>query len=283
MRVSTIAFRALFAILSLSLAGGSSAWAIPLTVDGSVADWGFTVADNNGSTFVPAKGLNLVGLFVEDQNDKAGEFASVGPGLGGQNYDSEAFAAALQGGNLYLVIVTGQRPDDGFKDFAPGDIRVNTTTGSYGIEMGGGPGGGPGGVLNNGAPGSTYTLDGNGLTTTHTPAAPDHTVGSVWLNPTWINAPQFPWLQPQMTGGTRVWDALSVYTRDTVTAQHAIIEVGLPLSVFDGTIKSISWYPSCGNDELLISHLPVPEPSSALLAVMGAASGTIAIWKRRRA
>lgn len=276
MRLATIAFTVSVATLA-SLAGGSSALAVPLVVDGNATDWGFTVADNNGSTFVPAKGLNLLNLMVEDADDNAGDEGYNGPSKGGQNYDAEALAAATQAGNLFIVIVTGQRPDNGLTRYAPGDIRIDTSDGFYGVEVGGGAGGGPGGALTEGSPGSTYQIDGDGFAvgTVFTPA--HQTTGSIWLNPNFISFQQL-----RITGGgTHVGDADYIYTRDTVTTQHAVIELSIPLSIFEGrTIKAISWDPACRNDELKISHLHVPEPPSIVLLAL--AGGWLMVRGRRR-
>jgi len=67
-------------LLSASLVHGST-----LVVDGSAADWGFSVADNDASTFVADGGINLVAMMVEDSSDLAGDGGVVGPDEGGQN------------------------------------------------------------------------------------------------------------------------------------------------------------------------------------------------------
>ncbi len=262
----------------------SAAQGATLTVDGDASDWGFSVADNNASTFVPDGGLNLVGLFVEDSDDLAGDGGFVGPNHGGQNYDGEVLAAAVQGSDLFLVIVSGQRPDNGLARFGPGDLRIVTSGGDYGVEIGGGVGGGAGTMLSEGDAGSTYTLNSNGYTISHAAADAAQTVGSVWLNPTWIPDPIAPPTdtQFQIGGGTHVGDATYRFTRDTATTQHSIIEMSIPLSLFSGeTITNISWHPSCGNDELAVSTMVVPEPGTWALATL-AAVALVPLARRRR-
>jgi hypothetical protein len=113
-----------------------SAHAGMLAVDGNPADWGFTVADNNGSKFVPAAGLTLLGIDVHDHNDLSRLSAPLDVYNGGQKFDAECLAAAVQGGSVYIFISTGQRPDNGFANYAPGDIVIGTSGGTYAIGSG---------------------------------------------------------------------------------------------------------------------------------------------------
>ena len=103
----------LVAVCALGLVG-NQAGAGTLTVDGNLSDWGFHVADNNGSTFVPAAGIGLIGIQVHDHNDNGGLNAPLDVYSGGQKFDAEMLAAAVQGGKLFIAISTGQRPDNGF-------------------------------------------------------------------------------------------------------------------------------------------------------------------------
>jgi hypothetical protein len=267
-----------------SLLCGALAAAAPLTIDGSAADWGFSVADNNGSTWVPAGGIGLVAMMLEDSDDLASDGGVVGPNSGGQNYDAEVLAAAVQGSDLFIVIVSGQRPDNGLARFGPGDLQIMTNAAGYGVEIGGGAGGGSGTMLVGGETGSTYTLDSSGFTTAHTVAAAAQTAGSVWRNPSWLldTIPPADQTQMQIGSGTHAGDAVYRFTRDTVTAQHSIIELSIPLSFFGGeTIEDIIWRPSCGNDELMLSTSIVPEPTTWALALVGAV-GVAALARRRK-
>lgn len=271
------------------------AGAATITVDGDLSDWGITVGDNNTSNFSSlATNIGLQASFTEDQNDNAGDSGYLGPNQGGQNYDAEFLGAALQGTTLYLAIVTGQRPDNGAQKYGPGDIRLTIGGIDYGVEVGGGAGGGAGGAIAEGATGSTYTLNGSGWTTGHADAAAAQTAGSVWLGADWIDDPIAPATPVQMEvngSSTQVGTADYVYTRNSVTSQHAIIEMALDISGLldeDGeTNIGIHWSPSCGNDVVqaffTASSETIPEPGSALvwLAGFGVAAGVRYRRKRR--
>ncbi len=92
---------------------------------------------------------------IEDTSDSAGDNGFVGPNYGGQNYDVEFLGVKQQGSRIYLAMVSGLRPDNGFERFGPGDIRLVVNGVTYGIEVGGGVGGGAGGMLTGGMEGST--------------------------------------------------------------------------------------------------------------------------------
>jgi hypothetical protein len=285
MRVHSLFVKPLLVLVAGGLFSAGMAHAATLTVDGSASDWGFSVADNNASTFILGAGLSGAGIFVEDSDDFAGDGGSVGPNLGGQNYDAEAMAAIVQGSDLYIVIVSGQRPDNGLARYGPGDLRILTSGGDYGVEIGGGAGGGAGSMLVGGESGSTYTLNSGGFTTAHSAADAAQTAGSVWLSPDWILDPIPILEETQMQiagGGTHVGDATFRFSRDTFTSQHSIIEMAIPLSFFDGqTIENIIWHPACGNDILSLSVQTVPEPGTLVLASLAAAALLVVLRSRR--
>jgi hypothetical protein len=252
--------------------------AAPLTVDGSLTDWGFQVADNNGSTFLPDPGLNLLGLAVEDQDDLAGDDGFLGPYWGGQNYDAEALAAAVQGANLFIAIVSGQRPDNGLTRYAPADIQITTDAAVYRIEVGGGVGGGSGGAIVENAAGTTYGIDGDGWSTgtVSTPLAQQ--AGTIWAN-SWV----IYYNQLQIPGATKIGTADYVFTRNSVTTQHSMIELSLPLNLFGSeTILGIDWAAACDNDKLEL-NFNVPEPSTLALAGAGLCTVMAACRRGRRA
>jgi hypothetical protein len=286
------------ALVALALSGPS--FAGPITVDGNVSDWGITVGDNNSSNFsapgVIGTVLNQTFFFaLEDAPDNSGDAYFLGPHYGGQNYDAEFMGLAFSGTTMYLTIVTGQRPDNGFSKFSPGDIRIvakesknGPVTSTFGIEVGGGRGGASDlNRLTAGGDGSTYTLNSSGYTIGH--ANSPRTVGSVWQNPNWLLDPIAYEAQVQMTNdltGTPVGTADFVYTRNgDPTKQHAVIELALNLSIFDGAgALDIYWAPSCNNDVLEINDdLPggrVPEPGT--LAALGIGFLAIRLVRRRR-
>lgn len=284
------------ALAALAFCGPT--FAGPITVDGNVSDWGITVKDGNQSSFSnPAVAntiLNKTFFFTaEDQNDLWGDSGYLGPNYGGQNYDAEFMGLAFDDTKLYLVIVTGQRPDNGLQRFSPGDIRIvakdsknGPVTSVFGIEVGGGIGGGAGGVLTEGAAGSTYTLNSSGYTKGHTNSP--RVVGSIWKDPSWLLDPIPPATDVQLkndTSGTPEGIADFVYTRNELTtAQHSVIELSLDRSIF-GTAGALDiyWAPSCGNDVLEINDdlLPSRVPEPGTLAALGIGLFVLRFARRR--
>ncbi|MGH8665747.1 MAG: PEP-CTERM sorting domain-containing protein [Burkholderiales bacterium] len=273
-------------LTALALCG--PAFAGPI-VDGSVADWGITVGDGNSSDFSSPAVANVIKLYtaLEDNNDLTGDSGVLGPHAGGQNYDVEFMGVAIDSNSLYIAIVTGQRPDNGFARFSPGDIRIVADNGSvYGIEVGGGAGGvALAGLLteDGGAAGSTYGLNANGFTVDYEDSA--RTVGSIWKDPSWLLDPIASEAEVQMeVGGTQVGTANFVYTRNAdPTTQHSVIELSIDRGIFVGASElNIYWAPSCNNDVLEVNDdLPgrVPEPGT--LGTL--AAGLLALrWVRRR-
>jgi hypothetical protein len=273
-------------LTALALCG--PAFAGPL-VDGNVADWGITVGDGNLSNFSSPAVAGAIKLYTarEDNNDLAGDSGHLGPHFGGQNYDVEFMGVAVDSARLYIAIVTGQRPDNGFARFSPGDIRIVANDGSvYGIEVGGGAGGTPGAGLlteDGGAAGSTYTLNANGFTVSHADNA--RAVGSIWKDPSWLLDPIAAEAEVQMaTGGTQVGMADFAYTRNAdPTTQHSVIELSIDRGIFLGASElDIYWAPSCNNDVLWIQDdLPARVPEPGTLGTL--AAGLLALqWVRRR-
>jgi hypothetical protein len=262
----------------------------PITVDGNVADWGISVGDNNTSNFsnpqINDSSIRALFYASKDAPDTSGDSYFLGTNYGGQNYDVEFMGLAFDAEKLYLTIVTGQRPDNGFQRFSPGDIRIVAKSGKdanatvlaqYGIEVGGGAGGLVGapntGMLEEGAPGSTYTLNSSGYTVGHT-AVTGRTVGSIWENPNWLLDPIEPGTPVQLNGGgTYLGTADFVYTRNAdPTTQHSVIELSLDLGIFgDAAALDIYWAPSCGNDVLVINDdlIPTSVPEPGVLAALG--------------
>lgn len=283
-----------------ALAFSGPTFAGPITVDGKVNDWGISVGDNNTSNFTTpgVTGTVLKSTFFfakEDQDDHWGDSGYLGPNYGGQNYDVEFMGLAFSGSKLYITIVTGQRPDNGFMRYSPGDIRIvakDSKTGPvrsvFGIEVGGGQGGvSPAGDLTEGGLGSTYILNSSGYTVGYTDT-PGRAAGSVWQDANWLLDPIAPGTEVQLKNdgsGVKVGDADFVYTRnETATAQHSVIELALDRSIFDGAgALDIYWAPSCGNDVLEINDdLPARVPEPGTLAALGIGFFAIRLARRRR-
>lgn len=277
-----------------------------IVVDGSTSDWGVTVIDGTstnktpssfgtGTLLVPAVSNNGYGgnavyyrylpnsketLFfqTEDQDDTAGVGGYLGPYYGGQDYDAEFLGASLSNGRtLSILLVSGQRPDNGngLSNYSPGDIRISTSVGVFGIEVGGN-------ANDNFA--TTYTLNSSGFTTS-VATYNTRTAGSIWKTSStpdsdayWIPdaipaAPNYPvQLNHATVGGMPasnfVGNANFLFTKNSVTSSHSILEASFDaFSLFGAGVKinSISWYPSCGNDSLIITMggaQTVPEPSA---------------------
>lgn len=259
-----------------------------ITIDGRLDDWGIVVADGTSSNLVGTSytGLrsDLAGYMEEDTNDTSNSY-KVTPYYGGQNYDGEFFGALVEGNTLYLAIMSGQRSDNGLKLFAPGDIRIGTDMGVFGIEVGGGPDGSMSlsNELGGGVAGSTYTLNGSGYTTGHTYSS--KTTGSLWRDANWIQDPFGDNMDVQLgSGGTEVGAAGEfVHTVNSYTFQHSVIELSLDLSLFNGaTLQDFYWSPSCSNDRLYFETdiRTVPEPAG--IALLGLGLLGLGLVRRRR-
>lgn len=285
---------------------------------GILSDMGVVVGNSNtttyamrsGQTAAQLNGQNITGTSsfrgdslyynIEDQNDDAGVSTFLGPRYGGQDYDAEFLGLALNGTKLSIGILTGQRYDGSgnnpFANFSPGDIRIQTNVGEFWIEVGGSGSGSSDQVITLGENGSTFYLNSSGYTSSASNST-DITAGAVLFNPSVINAvPSFnPAVPVQIDPNTSLTQVRGMADNFTYTFygsaqqnQHAGIELTLDaLSLLGaGTvIQSISWGPSCGNDQVLylgVDRMVTPEPFSCLIwGGFGMCAGVIA-WCHRR-
>jgi hypothetical protein len=297
---STLAACSAFTLAAAASLNSASA----ITVDGDLSDWNVVVADNNASVFGTVN-VSPTNFFEEDQDDTSNSHY-LGPNWGGQNYDAEFMAVARQGGDLFVAISTGQRPDNGEYNYSPGDLRIMLLNGDiYGVEFGGGsytPD--TGAAITEGAQGTTYTVLGNGHTagggvTNHAV----ETAGSIWKNANWILDPLAPQMPVQIDHdglGVFAGTADYIYSRNAgvpgyyTGTQHAIIELSIGLGDLGGDvnlIESIQWRPSCGNDELIVNPRfppgqtfpPMPEPLTSVLSLMGLATVLCGVTRRGHA
>jgi hypothetical protein len=280
-----------------------------IVVDGLASDWDVSVQNNNLSDYdtragSPGRqniigsassthsrgfgfgGSNVLRYMSEDTEDSNNNYW-VGPQWGGQNYDSEFLGGSLLDGDmLSVLIVSGQRPNNGLAYYSPGDVRITTSIGTFGVEVGGNS-------TNNF--GTTYSLDGNGNTvsvTTHSTSAGSiwkTTGSSSWLNDSIAALPDYPvQLNHGNSGVTYVGQSNFVFnkTYGGSSGQHSIIELQFNATVLFGhgvTIQSISWYPSCANDEMVINlnQTTAPEPAT-LVGLAGLLTATLVGARRRR-
>lgn len=287
------------------------------TVDGDLSDWGIAVSDNNLSVYAgltnPSSGHAKLGgsdLFyqLEDQDDLAPITRFLGPNYGGQNYDAEFIGVVLSGSKMSIAIVTGQRPDNFLTNYSPGDLLIRTSTGIYGVEVGGAPPtpiGSTSAVVSSGDPGVTFNvIPNNGHTSGYRTSAgttggtpPSGSVnalqvaGSIWQDPVWLNDPIAPFEPAQQLAPTTLTpfgQADFRYTLNSVTQQHSIIELAFDANGM-GSIYSVRWTPGCGNDVLqadfeaggrLADRLVTPEPSAT--AVWGLGALCVMGWCHRR-
>lgn len=275
--------------------------ATPLIVDGNLKDWNVIVADSKNAqpasifTSVKVDQGRLYDHAIEDSNDKAGHGVFLGPHYGGQDYDVEFMAVAIYGSRIHLAIVSGQRPDNGFAYYSPGDLRIIDNNGrSYGMEIGGGAGRAQNDnksrldAITAGAAGSTYQLDKNGNTIKHTTSTAAQVAGSVWSNVSWINSPIDG--QPVQFAINRSSRQLGLaeyyFSRDAYGSQHSIIELSLDASWFsDASNLDFYWAPSCNNDLLSVKddltyNNRVPLPGT--LALVGLGIAGLSFMQRRR-
>jgi hypothetical protein len=316
----------------------SSAPAGAMSVNGNLSDWGVTVSDYTGSTYhcgsdpsrcrgtdwgtLPANGTTLAGgakllgssfdnNSVEDGNDVSNNYGNapqLSPYFGGQNFDAEFMGVAQDNGKLYVAIASGQRPDNGYSYFEPGDLKmvVNSAggpaNGTYGVELGGGSGHGGYGntaaITTTGGKGSTYRLYSSGKVRS-VYSLSGQTIGSIWKNAQFldgINGTEATQIDQNHHGSSAGTLSAIYETQDSSGNQHSIIELEFDLaallgssdpSVWAAYTMDFTWGPSCGNDlvlsgvQLAAGDIPTPEPAALTILLFGI--GAAARMRRRRA
>jgi hypothetical protein len=285
-------------LLALVVSLGTTAHGAPV-VDGNLAEWGigmqgghntydalygvsYPMASNGGVAGTITSGLPIglpVDFHVEDSNDSSGIDYRVGPLYGGQDFDAEFLGVAHDplGNKLWIAISTGQRSDNAFAYFEPGDILIQTVHGTYyGVETWG----------------KTFNLDSLGHVTSVVDGFQQGSLVETSGTGDWlggISGSNNP--TTQVVGGTVVGTTDFVYHEAGLVGgtQHAWIEAGIDLSLFDSAPSLVRWAPSCGNDELEIevtitplSPPPIPEASAMVTWSLLLGCGFAAAWWRKR-
>lgn len=263
-------------------------------------------------TYWGTAGLSVgtVQYLVEDTKDGSNSYY-VGPVAGGQNFDAEFLAALVDQGKLYIAVGSGQRSDNRFQYFQPGDIQLvtqNQTSGRwsiYGIEVGGGG--------QERSHGMTFTLNSSGYTTGVTTITTGQVAGTLWQTATGLAD------ETAVKNSTAGWRAgyasemgdtpykrvqldlsnpktpLATVDFDYAAApddgyEHSWIEAAVDLSDLGlgEQVKYVGWAPSCANDRMYMmleieASAPIPEPVGlAIWCGLGLVGAGLARWGRRR-
>jgi hypothetical protein len=244
-------------VLGCIISGGSAAYALNITVNGDISDWGITARNNNGSDFTPTD--SNISFVTEDHND-TDRSGYLSPGWGGQKYDAEGLYVTYDAEYLYILVVTGLRPE-GWGDrrgdylpdgslITPGDIAIafdnDITKAEFGVE------------------------------TTGSNAGGLYAVNSWGHNPYWgtVSDPT------DMLDGTLLGGNDLVYTQIDGANQHYAIETAISLSQFGDHWKSgatfdVHWTMTCGNDAVDLRNLEVPVPEPGTMFLLG--TGVLAL------
>jgi len=251
-----------------------------ITVDGSAADWGVSGLGSNTADY-----SGVVGTAWESTSFEGDGYLT--PGGGGQNYDVEFVALTVEANTLYGIVLSGQRTDNGFSNYSPGDVFFTAYDSVLGADV----------VFGLEVDGNTYQLNGSGYTTGV--VAGSYAAGTLVRDPGAIAGTPFgnpgtggnAYAQIGSPGAGTVSLGLVdafVFNQDASLGQHSVIEFAIALDAFGlgagSFIKSATWSPSCGNDLGMVNAPPIPEPNGALLMGAGVLIvGTVQIGRRRRA
>lgn len=260
--------------LALSL-GVSQAWALAITVDGNLNDWGI-----NPTTWVPSD--PRIRHKIEDQTGNANAY--LGPGWGGQAYDAEAMYALIQGNRLYVGMATGHDPRTLHKpsanSYGAGDFFLDFgKNGTYEVAVN----------VNHKLPSgfeNTFTEGGVYKVTSYAVGLfqetdPEYPVSPAW-RPAYLTAGDYLGLAElayttQFAKGWGTWDKDKHYFYE--------FSIGLDLlrtAGWDGNPFNIHWTMNCANDAIWVDP-PTPNdvPAPGTLALLPLGLLGIAALRRR--
>ncbi len=230
--------------------GVTAAFALTVTVDGNLSDWGldtsgFGVNDNDWDP-------HISGVYVGQEDKVYNDSGLVGPGYGGQKYDIEAILVTSDATNLYIAIASGFPPfNNGSYD--PGDIAIDLgADGSYDYAF-------------------VFYPD-NRSNITHDDALYQVLDSSAWEDVYYSqHSESNPFrLQDVANLYQYVADGSFAYTSNYIpnsTFRRYLMEVSIPWSALGGYVGwfKVHWTMECGNDHLEVTAYHTPEPASVLL------------------
>lgn len=238
-------------------------------IDGMVDDWAVNLSAAVNRYYLnsdlPSGGLDI-DYVTEDNADSTNKVWYVGPQYSlGNICDAEAMYFDNDATNIYIAIIQGL-PINGAalpagwspSYIRPGDIALNldgNSTYEYGLD-----------ILSS----SQAVLK---------------------KNCTWATG-QYSGTPYQIASGSIVNSSVAFACSTSAVNGHYVIETSIPLSALGLTAETVKtlaihWTMSCGNDYLTlnadINPVPVPEPSTFFLMIIGAMGSLLSFGRRRYA